>query len=265
MTKGIIFLAISCVSSLAVCGQTEDNIAHTLLVADYDYTCRTTDAQGEGVDVSYGLTLQVAQDMACTMGRKRHDGEDDKSEQLLYVPTTWQNYPQGETTSVETVPPYQYLTSEKMGGTEWTLLSEHDTICGRPCQKAEGEYGGRAWTVWFAESLPTRFGPWRLHGLPGLILRAVSDDGVHRFECREVEPVKEAVTYSVPEGAVKCSRAKFVKLRNRIFGNPNYVSNPMYYMKAAELESGVWVMDGMVIVGRVPIDTKPAKFQPLDY
>ena len=60
------------------------------------------------------------------------------------------------------------------------------------------------------------------------------------------------------------TRNKFVKLRNRLFGNPNYVSNPAYYIKPAELNN-VTVLGGTVILGHVPIDMKPAKFQPLDY
>ncbi|MCD8235290.1 MAG: GLPGLI family protein [Prevotellaceae bacterium] len=264
MIKGLTFLTIYALSFMIAYGQTKDSITHTLLVADYDYTCHTSDADGNNIDVSYGITLQVAQNMACTMGQKRHNGENDKSEQLLYVPTTWQNYPQGKMTSVETIPPYRYQTVENMSETNWALHSEHDTICNRPCQKATGEYGGRVWTVWFAESLPTRFGPWRLNGLPGLIMRAVSKDGIHRFECRKVEAVKEVITYSVPGDVVKCTRNKFVKLRNRIFGNPNYVSNPVYYIKTAELEN-VFVMDGTLMFGNAPVDMKPAKFQPLDY
>ncbi len=264
MIKRLTFLTIVCMSAMIAYGQSKDSIAHTLFIADYDYTCHTSDADGKNKDVSYGITLQVAQNMACTMGQKRHNGENDKSEQLLYVPTTWQNYPQGKMTSVETIPPYRYLTAEKMPETNWTLHPEHDTICNQPCQKATGVYGGRGWTVWFAESLPTRFGPWRLNGLPGLIMRAVSEDSIHRFECRKVDAVKEAIIYSMPEDAVKCARNKFVKLRNRLFGNPNYVSKPTYYIKPAELES-VTIMHGTVILGKVPIDMKPAKFQPLDY
>ena len=76
--------------------------------------------------------------------------------------------------------------------------------------------------------------------------------------------MKEAITYTVPEGCVKSARAKFVKLRNRIFGNPNYVSNPSYYIKPAEIE-GMAVIRGMVVLGGTPIDMKPAKFQPLDF
>ena len=264
MIKQLTFLTIVCMSSMIAYGQTKDSITHTLLVADYDYTCHTSDVDGKNIDISYGITLQVAQNMACTMGQKRHNRENDKSEQLLYVPTTWHNYPLGKMTSVETIPPYRYLTVEKMPETNWALYNEQDTICNQPCQKATGEYGGRTWIVWFAENLPTRFGPWRLNGLPGLVMRAVSEDGIHCFECRKVETVKEAITYSVPAEAVKCTRKKFVKLRNRIFGNPNYVSNPVFYIKAAELEN-VAVMGGTVILGNVPIDMKPAKFQPLDY
>lgn len=264
MTLRAFSMALLCLASLAVNAQTQDAIAHTLLVADYDYVCHTTDAQGEKKDVTYGLTLQVAPDMACTMGQKRHNGENDGSEQMLYAPTTWQNYPQGKVTSLETIPPYRYLTTEKKTETQWTLLSERDTICGYPCQKATGQYGGRAWTAWFAETLPTRFGPWRLNGLPGLILRAVSDDGIHSFECNKVEAVKEPISYSIPEDVMTCARSKFVKLRNRLFGNPNYLSNPTYYIKPTEIKS-MTVMGGMIIMGSVPINMKPACFQPLDY
>ncbi len=264
VTKKSAILLVSIVFSIGIYGQGEKSIAETLLVADYDYTCHTSNARGEELDVEYGLTLQVSRDMACTMGRKRHNGEKDQSEQLLYVPTTWQNYPKGKMTSVETIPPHRYLTSERMDDIGWTLQAEHDTICGHSCRKATGMYGGRTWIAWFAEDLPTRFGPWRLSGLPGLILRAVSEDGIHQFECVGVEAVKESITYNVPEETVKCSRSKFVKRRNGFFCNPEYVSNPTYYINTAEIES-VTVFKGTVIFGKVPVNMKPAKFQPIDY
>ena len=263
VAKAITCLLLSTAGTTLSHAQTNDSIAHTMLVADYDYTCQTSNAKGEELKVSYGLTLQVAQDMACTMGRKRHSGENDMSERLLYAPVTWQNYPQGKMTSIETIPPYQYLTSEAMPQLKWKVQAEHDTICGLPCQKAIGQYGGRTWTAWFAEGLPSRFGPWRLGGLPGLILRAVSEDGIHHFECNRVDFVKEAIAYSVPNEAVKCTRAKFVKLRNSTFGNPNYLTNPTYYIKPEQIGS-MTVMAGSVLIGTVPINMKPAKYQPLD-
>ncbi len=75
--------------------------------------------------------------------------------------------------------------------------------------------------------------------------------------------VKEAIAYSVPNEAVKCTRAKFVKLRNSTFGNPNYLTNPTYYIKPEQIGS-MTVMAGSVLIGTVPINMKPAKYQPLD-
>ena len=130
-TLSIILLMLLGSYTLTAQRQSTDSIAHTLLVANYEYSCRSTDAQGKELTVTYGLTLQVGQDQACTMGRKRHDGEKDQSEQLLYVPTTWQNYPKGRMTSVEIIPPYRYLTTETMKQISWTVLSQHDSICGQ--------------------------------------------------------------------------------------------------------------------------------------
>ena len=127
VAKAITCLLFSTAGITLSHAQTNDSIAHTMLVADYDYTCQTSNAKGEELKVSYGLTLQVAQDMACTMGRKRHSGENDMSERLLYAPVTWQNYPQGKMTSIETIPPYQYLTSEAMPQLKWKVQAEHDT------------------------------------------------------------------------------------------------------------------------------------------
>lgn len=110
--KKITCLTILYIISLCGYSQTKDSVAYTMLVVNYDYTCHTSNSQDEDVNIKYNLTLQVAQNMACTMGQKRHRGENDKSEQLLYIPITWQNCPQGKITSIETIPPYQYLTGK---------------------------------------------------------------------------------------------------------------------------------------------------------
>ncbi|MEJ5993687.1 GLPGLI family protein [Pedobacter sp. Du54] len=38
------------------------------------------------------------------------------------------------------------------------------------CKKAVGEFRGRTYEVWFSEEIPVSFGPWKLWGLPGLIV-----------------------------------------------------------------------------------------------
>lgn len=60
----------------------------------------------------------------------------------------------------------------------WTLLPDStNLILGYDCNLAESYYHGRHWKAWFAPEIPLCFGPWKLHGLPGLILKAEADGG----------------------------------------------------------------------------------------
>lgn len=52
-------------------------------------------------------------------------------------------------------------------------------LFGYSCQLATTEYSGRVWNVWFTVDIPVSAGPWKFHGLPGLILRA--EDSEHQF------------------------------------------------------------------------------------
>lgn len=54
----------------------------------------------------------------------------------------------------------------------WNILNETKTIQGYECIKASTKYRGREWIAWFTPQISLPFGPWKLHGLPGLILEA---------------------------------------------------------------------------------------------
>lgn len=68
--------------------------------------------------------------------------------------------------------------SEPFDQLVWEMQSDSaETILGYECFRATAEYHGRWWTAWFAPEIPLHDGPWKLHGLPGLILKAVADNG----------------------------------------------------------------------------------------
>ncbi|MFP5437266.1 MAG: GLPGLI family protein [Bacteroidia bacterium] len=55
---------------------------------------------------------------------------------------------------------------------KWQITQESKIVGSYNCIKATVSYRGRDWTAWFAPEIPLAVGPWKLHGLPGLILEA---------------------------------------------------------------------------------------------
>lgn len=57
----------------------------------------------------------------------------------------------------------------------WQISEDTTKIGSYICSKAIGSFRGRKYTAWFTTQIATAFGPLKLHGLPGLILK-ISDD-----------------------------------------------------------------------------------------
>ena len=80
-----------------------------------------------------------------------------------------------------------YYYEEPLPEFEWRVNDEiSDTIIGYPCKTAECFFRGRHWKVWFSEELPMPYGPWKFHGLPGMILKAEDISGAHKFVAEEI-------------------------------------------------------------------------------
>jgi GLPGLI family protein len=59
---------------------------------------------------------------------------------------------------------------------DWELHDETKSIANFLCQKATTHFRGRIYTAWFAQDIPVKFGPWKFHGLPGLILEVYDEN-----------------------------------------------------------------------------------------
>lgn len=106
-----------------------------------------------------------------------------------------------------------YAYDVEMNDIEWEPGDSIVTILDHECQNATAMYHGRRWTAWFAPDIPVNDGPWQLHGLPGLIMKAESDGGEYRFtitalyECDE--PIKDIPGNPVFE---KTDRKTFLRI-----------------------------------------------------
>jgi GLPGLI family protein len=70
-----------------------------------------------------------------------------------------------------------YLYADTLFPMQWTFMEDQKMIGGIPCLKAVTWFKGRGYTAWYAPSITNMDGPWKLGGLPGLILEAYDDEG----------------------------------------------------------------------------------------
>lgn len=95
----------------------------------------------------------------------------------------FKNYPEGKMTVFEEILTDKYVYEDSMDMQKWTLVEDSmKTIIGYECQQATCTFRGREWTVWFAPDIPIGEGPWKLCGLPGLIMEAY-DKGKQQYFC----------------------------------------------------------------------------------
>ena len=64
----------------------------------------------------------------------------------------------------------------------WNIISDSDsTIQGYNCIKATTKFAGRNYIAWFSPDIPINDGPYKFHGLPGLILDICDTKNEHHF------------------------------------------------------------------------------------
>lgn len=73
------------------------------------------------------------------------------------------------------------LVEDTLGGIAWTLHPEHKRFGKYDARRATGMFRGREYEVWYTLEIPIPSGPYKLGGLPGLILEAQTTDGIVRF------------------------------------------------------------------------------------
>lgn len=109
--------------------------------------------------------------------------------------------------------------SEPLPRMSWTVSEETKEILGYSCQKAETDFRGRHWTVWFAPEIPVDCALWKFSGLPGLILEASSADDFYIYSAVSIEnKAMKIQTYPKVE-TTKLSREKFRAMESAIYAN----------------------------------------------
>ena len=122
---------------------------------------------------------------------------------------------------------------------EWTIHADSVmTILGMECHKATTKFRGRVWEVWFTEEIPISLGPWKLGGLPGLILKATADHDFIKFTAISIknESINPVTFYNWgDEKFYHMTREKFLKYKNR----PRTIP---YTEKVVQAKPYIWML-----------------------
>ena len=90
-----------------------------------------------------------------------------------------------------------YLIEEDAPKINWKITRDTASFSGVICQKATAYFKGRNWIAWFAPDMPFQSGPWKLNGLPGLIIEAVDETKTVHFQFAGIENVVPTETKSI--------------------------------------------------------------------
>lgn len=94
---------------------------------------------------------------------------------------------------------------EVLEAPKWKMLLADSVIMGYRCHKAQAYFRGRTWNVWFTADIPIHDGPWKLCGLPGLILKADDARGDFSFSCIAVEKGQQQPITIRKRSYIQCS------------------------------------------------------------
>lgn len=104
----------------------------------------------------------------------------------------------------------------------WSITNEKKQVGGYLCTKAEGYYKGRTYHAWFTTETKLQGAPWKLTGLPGLVLEAYDTRRQVNFELIKMETDlrNRYIISSPPANASAITRKDFISLRESAWNDP---------------------------------------------
>ncbi|MBS1525833.1 MAG: GLPGLI family protein [Bacteroidetes bacterium] len=131
-----------------------------------------------------------------------------------------------------------YLIGDVLPAINWKISGDTATFGGLHCQKATGHFKGRDYTAWFCPDMPLHVGPWKLNGLPGVIVQAYDAKKDVQFMFDGVEKVFVAVRdikEKLAEVKTDGPGPKMVMIGGND-GDPNVIELPKNAIKATDKE-----------------------------
>nr|WP_314492566.1 GLPGLI family protein [uncultured Chryseobacterium sp.] len=102
----------------------------------------------------------------------------------------------------------------------WKITSEKLKVGDWNTQKAETDFGGRHWFAWFTTDIPIQDGPYKFHGLPGLIVKLEDQTGSHRFTLKAVKNISSIPQDVFGANEISVNAKQYSKILKEYEGDP---------------------------------------------
>lgn len=121
----------------------------------------------------------------------------------------------------------EFLIKDYYNNLDWHITEETKTISGYQCIKATMSFRGMNWEAWFTPDIPLPYGPWKIHGLPGLIIELYDEDKTFTWQLEKIEYIKSDIFDKDFKTLVKTkndepiSLKKFIEDKDEFHANAN--------------------------------------------
>jgi GLPGLI family protein len=182
-----------------------------------------------------------------------------------------------------------YLMEDTLPSIVWVIGSDTASFGDLHCQQAIAHFKGRDYTVWFCPDMPFHAGPWKLNGLPGVILDAYDSkkevvfrfDGIEKVTVQAHQDSPAAADGSqpsnglgiiafgvddantdpgiiqLPKGDIKTTEKEFAKLQEAMRKDPNAFAQSMIASQGLNNPGNGPKMSINFKVGPPPVNNNP--------
>jgi GLPGLI family protein len=121
----------------------------------------------------------------------------------------------------------QFILKEKMENIFWKISDSTKTIGKIDCKLATTNFRGRLYFAWYSLNIPSYWGPWKLHGLPGLIVEVYDSTKEIYIIATEIKKTDTLINRSILDNYSILTKDEWEKeksefsnnLKNKLFRN----------------------------------------------
>ncbi|MDO4790060.1 MAG: GLPGLI family protein [Porphyromonas sp.] len=127
-----------------------------------------------------------------------------------------------------------YSYKEKLTRPSWEIVQDSTAVKNSyNCIMAKTNYLGREWIVWYTRDIPTPTGPWKLWGLPGLIVEAKDSENLFSFRLTSFSAVSRDELYGdFSKYKDVWAQRRVVKRKQVLESLSFYVSDQLGYLRS---------------------------------